>query len=95
MLSSLISMFVIFQFPVARPFYVVLESTPVVRRGETVTVKAILVNNKLPEANLLLTLPASKDYAMVVVGKGGDVQRYSPEILRGQHQHFVSVSKPS
>ena len=62
------------------------------RRGETVGIRLIAINNLDHEVMALVVLEASDDYLFVETDPEGEVEHFNPSLVRGEHHHMVVVS---
>nr|CAH0103527.1 unnamed protein product [Daphnia galeata] len=67
-----------------------LESPSAIRRGETLGVRLMAVNNLKEEVMALIVLEASDDYLFVETDDDGEVEHYRPNLV-GERQHMVAV----
>ncbi len=68
-----------------------MESPSAIRRGETLGVRLMAVNNLKEEVMALIVLEASDDYLFVETDDDGEVEHYRPTLVGGERQHMVAV----
>ena len=74
------------------PFYFQVESPSSVRRGETVGIRLLVINNlKHQSVECLIILEASDDYRFVETGADGEVEHFKPSLVAGDRHHLISV----
>ena len=72
-----------------------MESPSAIRRGETLGVRLMAVNNLKEEVMALIVLEASDDYLFVETDDDGEVEHYRPNLVGGERQHMVAVRTQS
>jgi hypothetical protein len=83
------------QYDGSPPFYMLVESPSSVRRGETLGIRLMAINNLKEEAIALIVLEASDDYLFVETDDDGEVEHYRPNLVGGERQHMVAVRTQS
>ena len=73
------------------PFYFSVESPSSVRRGETVGIRLLAINNLKNHVECLIILEASDDYRFVETGPDGEVEHFKPNLVAGERHHLISV----
>ena len=79
------------QYDGSPPFYMLVESPSSVRRGETLGIRLMAINNLKEEAIALIVLEASDDYLFVETDDDGEVEHYRPTLVGGERQHMIAV----
>ncbi|CAG7731091.1 unnamed protein product [Allacma fusca] len=76
-----------------RPFMLIVDAPPAVRRGEQFGVIAMLYNKTPKDIYVVVELKASDDFVFVNVGREGmmDFSDGSPPYATGDHHHFVWI----
>lgn len=68
-----------------------MESPSSIRRGETVGIRLLFINNLPDDTMGLIMLQASDDYCFVETGLDGEVEHYRPNLTCGERHHMVTV----
>uniref|UniRef100_A0A0P5S381 Macroglobulin complement-related protein n=1 Tax=Daphnia magna TaxID=35525 RepID=A0A0P5S381_9CRUS len=77
------------------PFYFSVESPSAIRRGETLGVRLMAINNLNEEVMALIVLEASDEYKFVQTDEDGEVEHYRPQLVGGERHHMVAVRAQS
>uniref|UniRef100_A0A0P5Q059 Macroglobulin complement-related protein n=1 Tax=Daphnia magna TaxID=35525 RepID=A0A0P5Q059_9CRUS len=73
------------------PFYVSVESPSSIRRGETLGIRLLFINNLPTDTMGLIILEASDDYCFVETEAHGEVGHYRPSLVCAERHHMVTV----
>lgn len=79
------------QFEGSPPFYFSVEAPGSIRRGETLGIRLLVINNLKAEIASLIVLEASPDYCFVETGPEGEVEHYRPDLTCAEKHHVVYV----
>lgn len=79
------------QYDGSPPFYFSVESPSAIRRGETLGIRLMAINNLKEEVMALIVLEASDDYKFVETEEDGEVEHYRPQLVGGEQHHMVAV----
>ncbi|XP_076069383.1 CD109 antigen-like [Oratosquilla oratoria] len=71
------------------PFYMFLEAPKVCRRGEQISIRAMLFSSISFREQVMLIIPASKNYNFVHVERDGRVSHFYPRTSTGEQHHLV------
>ena len=73
------------------PFYFAYETPGSIRRGETLGIRLLAINNFKSEQMALIVLEASDDYKFVETGADGEVEHFRPSLVGGERHHMINV----
>lgn len=79
------------EYDATPPVFLTLEAPVICRRGEQISVRAVLANGMREEVLVLVMVPASKHYRFVHVEPDATVSHYRPRLSSGDHQHLVML----
>lgn len=80
------------QYEGSLPFYVSVESPSSIRRGETLGIRLLFINNLPTDTMGLIILEASDDYCFVETEAHGEVGHYRPSLVCAERHHMVTVN---
>ncbi|XP_076069453.1 CD109 antigen-like [Oratosquilla oratoria] len=73
------------------PFFMILQAPGVCRRGEQISIRAVLFNTLDQDIQAMVVLPESENYKFVHVEEGGAVSNFYPRTSSGEHHHLVFI----